>query len=213
MPTPYPNLFTTLDLFGVAIFAIAGAIQAGRRDMDIFGMSVVAVVTAVGGGTLRDLLLGATPVFWVREPLAIWVAMGGAILTFVYARMSRLPPKSLRLADALGLAVFTILGTQKALLWGAHPFVAVLMGVMSGVAGGIVRDLLCAEVPFIFRREIYATAALLGAIVYVVGNAVAGPGWGVSISLLTTLSLRLTAIYRDWSLPAPRNRDRGSYGP
>lgn len=213
MLTPYPDLFTALDLLGVAVFAIAGAIQAGRNDMDIFGMSVVAVVTAVGGGTLRDLLLGAAPVFWVKQPLSIWIAMGMAVLTFAYAWMWRIPPKSLRIADAVGLAVFVVLGTQKALLWGAHPFIAALMGVMSGVTGGIIRDLLCTQIPFIFRREIYATAAFAGAAMYMLVTAFVGPNWGVGASVATTLGLRLTAVYRDWSLPAPENQDRGSYGP
>lgn len=210
---PYPTLFSTLDGFGVLVFAIAGAIQAGRKDMDIFGMSVVAVVTAVGGGTLRDLLLGATPVFWVQQPYIIGIALLAALATFGYAWVSRLPPKSLRVADALGLAVFVVLGTQKALSWEAPLFIAVLMGVMSGVTGGIIRDLLCGEIPYIFRNEIYATAALLGALVYALGTPLLGAGWGVGLSLLTTLGLRLMAVYLNWSLPAPRNRDRRSYGP
>lgn len=155
-----------LDLLGTGIFAISGALAAGRQRMDLFGVVVVAAVTAVGGGTTRDLLLDRSPVFWVRDLAYLGAIAGATLLTYATAWYVRFPEKALLVADALGLSVFTIVGAYIALGEGVHPVIAVLMGAMTGTVGGMIRDLLCGDVPFILRREIYATASLAGGTVY-----------------------------------------------
>src|SRR5690606_24955623 len=129
-----------LDLFGTGVFAITGALAAGRKNLDLFGVFVLATVTAIGGGTLRDMALGASPVFWITDSGYLLVAGGGAILTVLWARFTAWSPRALPVADAVGLATFTVIGAGKALELGAAPEIAVLMGVMTGVAGGMIRD-------------------------------------------------------------------------
>jgi uncharacterized membrane protein YeiH len=152
-----------LDLLGVAVFAVSGALAAGRKGLDMLGVIVIAVVTAVGGGTLRDLLLDRHPIFWIADPTYLVVISVSALLTLSYVRRRPPPGNSLLIADALGLALFTIMGAQIAEGAGLSPIIIVLMGTMTGVAGGVLRDVLSAEVPFILRRDLYATAAIAGA--------------------------------------------------
>lgn len=148
------------------MFAISGALTAGRKGFDIFGVLVIAIVTAIGGGTIRDLLLDR-PVFWMLDTAYLWVTTATALLTLVYVRFQRPPMRLLLIADALGLALFTISGTQIAESAGASPGVAILMGGITGAAGGVLRDVLSAEVPMLLRDgELYATAALAGAVIY-----------------------------------------------
>jgi uncharacterized membrane protein YeiH len=197
----------SLDLFGTAVFAIAGALAAGRKEMDLFGVSVLAVVTALGGGTLRDLILNQ-PVGWTEQTAYIWVAVVASIVTFYSARIRRIPTQVLLWSDALGLAVFTIVGAQKALLLGFSPTIAVIMGVMTGVFGGMIRDVLCGEVPLILRKEIYASAALLGALVFVGLYPWFGfEPWLIILAGGLTLSLRLASLYWHFSLPVLRMKE------
>lgn len=191
-----------LDLFGTAVFAAAGALAAGRHRLDLFGVVVVGLVTAVGGGTLRDLILDARPVFWVADLAYLGVGAAAALVTFFWTRLHRLRGPALLVADALGLAVFTVVGAKKALALGSPAPVAVTMGLMTGVAGGIARDLLTGDVPLVLRREIYATASLAGATVYVALTR--GAGWGApatAVSVALTLAVRLAAIRWNLSLP------------
>jgi uncharacterized membrane protein YeiH len=196
------TLLYAMDLFGVAVFAITGSLAAGKKRMDLFGVVVLATVTALGGGTLRDLVLGAGPVFWVAAPIYLLVAVATAIVTFFLVRFCGLPLKLLSVADAFGLAVFTVLGTQKALDMGISTGIAVVMGVMTGVFGGMIRDVLSGEIPLILRREIYATASLCGAITFcVVSVALQNQGIAALASVAVTLGLRLSAIKWKMSLP------------
>jgi uncharacterized membrane protein YeiH len=191
-----------MDLFGVGVFAITGSLAAGKKRMDLFGVVVLATVTALGGGTLRDLVLGASPVFWVSAPVYLLVAVATAIVTFFLVRFCGLPLKLLSVADAFGLAVFTVLGTQKALDMGISTGIAVIMGVMTGVVGGMIRDVLSGEIPLILRREIYATASLCGAVMFcVVSIALQNQGIAAVASVIVTLGLRLSAIKWKMSLP------------
>lgn len=191
-----------LDLFGVAVFAVSGALAAGRKKLDLFGVCVLGLVTAVGGGTLRDLLLGIDPVFWISDPYYVYVAVGASFVTFVGVRYRQPPGRLLLIADALGLAVFAMIGTDKSLQLGVAPVIAVIMGVMTGVAGGMVRDILSGEIPLILRREIYATAALCGAAAFVVlSHLFPNDPLNPIAAALLTLSLRLTAIRWGISLP------------
>jgi uncharacterized membrane protein YeiH len=156
-----------LDLTGVAVFAVSGAIAAGRKHFDLLGVGVIASVTAIGGGTIRDVLLNRHPVFWIADPTYLLVTFSAAGLTLLYARF-RMPPRaSLLIADALGLALFTISGAQVAEARNLSGVIVVIMGTITGTAGGLLRDILSAEVPLLLRQaDLYATAAIAGATAY-----------------------------------------------
>lgn len=193
------------DLFGVATFAMSAALLSRQRAFDGFGVFVLAIVTAVGGGTLRDLILGRTPVFWVQDPTYLYVIIGAVVLTAIITRIRPLPPRTLLIADAFGLAIATIIGTQRAIEIGADVVVACMMGVMTGTAGGITRDILSAVVPLVLRREIYAVASLIGALVFYILLVWFAVDYELAavISVTTTFLLRLAAIRWRWHLPNP----------
>ena len=191
-----------LDLFGIAVFAISGALAAGRKKMDMFGIVVVALVTTIGGGTLRDIILGIRPVFWVGDPASLIVASVAAVATFLAVRFIRIPHRTLLLFDAFGLALFTVLGCQRSMAVTDSQTIIVVMGILTGVAGGMIRDLLCGEIPVILRGEIYATASLLGGITYVGLRSLGGdPGTVTIAAIVAALGLRLAAIHWRLSLP------------
>jgi len=196
-----------LDLFGVAVFAVSGALTAGRKSMDLFGVVVIAVITAVGGGTVRDLLLDRRPIFWIEDPMYLLVCVLAASATLSYARFFRPPRHSLLVADAFGLAVFTFIGARTAYEAGVPAPIVVLMGTVTGVAGGIMRDVLCTEVPLILRREIYATAAIAGATVYVLLEETFPNGpLTTLLPVATVFAVRLAAIRFDLHVPPFRPR-------
>lgn len=158
-----------ISMFGVAVFAANGALAAGRKSFDLFGVVVIALVTAIGGGTLRDLLLDRHPIFWVKDPSYLAVILISALLTFVYVRFRKPPLAALAVADALGLAFFTISGAQLAEAMELPWLTVVVMGTVTGSAGGVLRDLLSGEVPLLFRQtDLYATAAIVGVVLYLV---------------------------------------------
>jgi uncharacterized membrane protein YeiH len=190
------------QVVGTIAFAVSGALAAGRRKMDWFGVVVLAVLVAVGGGSLRDMLLGLTPVFWVQS---IWFVLLAGITALVVIPLNRLKfnyRNYLMLSDALGLAVFAVLGTQTALAVGTHAFVAVIMGVITGVFGGILRDVLANRDVSILYGGFYASAALIGCTTYVLLlQTPILPLLVLWISMGVILVFRLIAIYRNWSLP------------
>jgi uncharacterized membrane protein YeiH len=197
------ELLYWLDLFGIVVFALSGALMAGRYKLDPFGVVVLASVTAIGGGTIRDIILDTT-VFWVVNPIYLYVILATAVLTIIIIRRpKRIPKRFLLIADAFGLALFAVLGTEKALSLGVPVTVAVIMGTITGVAGGMIRDVLCNVIPMILRQEIYATAAILGGSLFALFQYL---GWPEDIALIAAilgaLSLRLAAIYWRVSLPA-----------
>lgn len=197
-----------LDLFGVAVFAVAGSIAAGKKHMDLFGVIVLALATALGGGTLRDLILGAYPVFWISDTTYILVGSTASVLTFVLARFIKFPGRMLQIADAFGLAVFTVIGAQKAMSLGTPPAISVIMGMMTGVAGGMIRDILSGEIPLVLRAEIYATASLCGALAFVTAARLfSDSGPLLFLSVMVTLALRLSAIHWKLSLPSFSPKD------
>jgi uncharacterized membrane protein YeiH len=155
-----------LDLFGVLVFAISGVLTAVEKKFDLVGSVVIGFVTALGGGTIRDLLIGETPVGWMKDMNYLYMLVPALILCFFFRKYIMKLRRSLFLFDTLGIGVFTILGMQKTLEAGLHPIIAVMMGVVSAVFGGVTRDVLTNEVPLIFRKEIYATACVAGAIVF-----------------------------------------------
>lgn len=198
------KLFYLSDLFGVAVFAITGALMAGRKSMDLFGVLVIAIITALGGGTLRDVILGNHPVSWIRDDTYILAASLAAVGTVLWVRLTRpINETGLLLADAFGLAVFTVYGTQVALQHDLQPGTAVIMGVITAVGGGVLRDIICNEVPLIFQKEIYAIACIAGSLVFIGLREVAVPDWlGTSLAMLVVLLIRLAAIH--WKLSLPR---------
>lgn len=198
------QLFYFADLFGVAVFAITGALMAGRKSMDLFGVLVMAIVTALGGGTLRDLILDNHPVSWIRDDTYILIASLAALGTVAWVRMTRpIHEKGLLIADAFGLAVFTVYGTELALQHDTPTSTAVIMGVMTGVVGGVIRDVLCNEIPLIFQKEIYATACIAGALTFIVLRELGTLHWlDTAAAMLVVLGARLAAIH--WHLALPR---------
>lgn len=161
-----PLTIYLLDLFGVFVFALSGALAAERRRMDLFGFVVIALLPALGGGTLRDMIIDA-PVFWLADPAYLLMSLLAAVLTFLAANVIRRAGVWLVWADALGLSLFCVLGAAKAQDLGHSAAIAVFMGVMTAVVGGIIRDVVCNEVPLILQQDVYATAAFAGATGYV----------------------------------------------
>lgn len=191
-----------VDLFGVAVFAVTGALVAGERRMDLVGVLVLATVTAIGGGTLRDLLIGAPEVFWVDDPIYILVALAAGLLTVILPSRFRFPGRSLPIADAIGLAAFAVIGAENAYGAGVPPLIAIVMGVITGVVGGVLRDVIGQRVPIIFSSELYASAAALGASVYVALSAAdVGRPIPLTLGLLSALALRLAALH--WHIVLP----------
>jgi uncharacterized membrane protein YeiH len=204
------QLFYLADLFGVAVFAITGALMAGRKSMDLFGVLVIAVITALGGGTLRDLILDNHPVSWIRDDTYIVVATLAAVGTVLWVRLTRpIHETGLLIADAFGLAVFTVIGTEVAMQHEVPLSTAVIMGVMTGVAGGVMRDVICNEIPLIFKKEIYATACIAGALMFITLRLLNTPHWlDTGIAMLTVLGIRMAAIRWRFSLPRFHLLDR-----
>jgi uncharacterized membrane protein YeiH len=196
------TILHAVELFGVAVFAVSGALAAGRRSLDLLGVVVIATVTATGGGTLRDLLLDRSPVFWIADTTYIYVSIAAALLTVVYSHYRHPPERFILIADALGLALFSISGAQIAENVGYGGIVVVIMGTLTGAAGGMLRDVLCAEVPLILRRSrIYATAAIAGVIVYLVLQGFLDRTLAALLGMACVAGLRLAAIIWDWTLP------------
>jgi uncharacterized membrane protein YeiH len=196
-------LLYLIDLVGVAVFAVSGALAAGRKRLDLLGVVVVATVTAIGGGTTRDLLLDRHPVFWVADPSYLAVITGAALSTVMYVRWRPPPRETLAVADAFGLAFFVISGAGIAQQLDLPAISVVVMGVLTGVAGGVIRDVLTTEIPMILRRgELYATAAITGAAVFLALRAIAAPPPVPSlVGMAVIVALRLAAIY--WGLRLP----------
>lgn len=202
-------ILTLLDFFGVAVFAVSGSLAAGRKQMDLFGVVVLATVTALGGGTIRDMVLSKGSVFWVSEPSYLIAAALAAIVTFFTIRFFQLPDRLLLVADAIGLAVFTVIGTEMTLAAGFSEIIAIVMGMISGTFGGIIRDVLSNEIPLIFRKEIYASASLAGAAMFWLLTSVFGEREiAVLISIVVTLGLRIAGTYWGLSLPTFQPRQK-----
>jgi uncharacterized membrane protein YeiH len=194
-----------LDLLGVAVFAVSGVLAVRSKEMDLVGVIVVAALTGIGGGTLRDLLLDRHPIFWIADPTYLVVITAAALLTVLYLRMRPAPGMAFLLADAGGLALFTLSGAQIAEAAGLSPLLVVLMGTMTGVAGGVLRDVLSAEIPLVLRRDIYATAAIAGAALYWLAQAAGMErAWAIAFGVAAVMALRTCAILWHWRLPVFR---------
>ena len=195
-------MLTIVYLVAIVAEAMSGALAAGRRNMDIFGVAVIAFVTALGGGTVRDLILGHYPIGWTQHPPYIYLVIGAGLLTIVVAPYMHRLKRTFLVMDALGLVAFSLIGCDVALQMNYPVAVVIMAGMITGIFGGILRDVLCAQVPVVFQREIYAIVSLA-----VCGLFLSLRALGVDqelntvISFAAGLSLRLAAIYFSWSLP------------
>jgi uncharacterized membrane protein YeiH len=194
-----------LDLIGVAVFAFTGALVASRKKMDIVGFVFLGSVTGIGGGTVRDMVLGQLPVFWVKDPTYLIVCLISSVLVFFFAHIPQSRLRLLIWLDALGLALFCVIGAEKALGYG--PVVAVAMGVITAVMGGMIRDILGGESPVILRKEVYASAAFLGSLAYIFALLVLPRDFALFLGFLAAFLLRALALRYGWSLPTYRERD------
>ncbi len=204
------TLLYWIGVAAVAVNALTGVLDSARRQMDLIGALLVAVATALGGGTVRDLLLDRH-VFWVVDQTYLAVALGAAVLTFFVARACRVPPRLFLIPDAIGLALFTIVGTQVALQWHAPWLVASLMGVITGAVGGVLRDVLCNDVPLIFLQgELYASAAWAGALAMIALQAAGvAPVYASWVGMAIVLGLRLAAMHFRLVLPTLPQQRKG----
>ena len=201
------TILSTLDWLGIVVFAITGALVASRKEMDIFGFALLATVTGIGGGTIRDLLLGATPVFWVKEPGYIAVCVITSIVVYFTAHIPESRYRLLLWFDAIGLALFAVLATERTFDLGHGPIIAVVMGIISATFGGIARDVLGGEVPLLLRKDVYVTAALVAALTFIAAEAIGLPRATVVLLAMTAgFAVRALALIYNWSLPAFRGR-------
>jgi uncharacterized membrane protein YeiH len=191
-----------IDLLGTLVFAISGCIVAYEKKFDLFGGFVLATVTAIGGGTLRDLLIGNTPVSWTLDLNYLWFIILGVIISFFFRRHVLALRKTMFLFDTIGIALFTILGIQKTLALGLSPVIALLMGTISAVFGGILRDVLSNEAPLIFRKELYATVCIFGGVIYLLMEKIVSFQWiSICLAIGAIAILRVLSVTKHWSLP------------
>ncbi len=195
-------MLTYIYIIAITAEGMSGALAAGRRNMDIFGVGVIAFITALGGGTIRDILLGNFPVSWTQHPSYIYLTVSAGLLTILLARFMHHLHKLFLLLDAMGLIAFTIIGCNVALSLEYNIAVVVMAGMITGIFGGILRDVLCQRVPVVFRHELYASVSLLVALLYLQLHAM---GVDQDINLVASfafgLTIRLSALYWHWSLP------------
>lgn len=194
-------ILTILDYLGTFAFAVSGALKAARRDMDVFGLSVLAVVTAIGGGTIRDVMLGQQP-FWFRDANYVLLSLAAALLVFALYRLVARGETLLLVFDAVGLGAFTVIGASKAMAAGIGPAGTVVLATLTGVGGGIIRDVLAADVPVVLRKEVYASACIVGAALF----------WGLAqwrvpqatsmpVVMLLVIAIRLVCLHYRVGLP------------
>lgn len=197
------NLFNILEILGTAAFAISGALSAMNRKLDVFGIFIIAFVTAIGGGTVRDILIGSTPVTWMENTIYIYLIGIVSILAIIFRKKINYLKTSLFLFDTIGLGIFTIIGVETGIQNDLDPIISIALGVMTGTFGGVIRDILCNEIPVIFRKEIYATACLIGGLVFIILHEL-----GVDreiiyiVTSLIVISIRLVVVKFKISLPS-----------
>ncbi len=200
--------FEVLDILGTGVFAVSGALVAMRRRLDPFGVFIIGFVTAVGGGTIRDVLLGTQPVTWMKNTEYVFVSIISIILAILFRNYLKYISRSLSLFDTIGIGIFTIVGTKIGINHHLSAIICVALGTITATFGGVVRDILCSRVPIIFKKEIYATACIFGSVVFIVLYRL-----GVStnflyiFTILTVVVIRLIAIKYKLSLPPFSQKD------
>lgn len=195
-------MLTIIFYIAITAEAMTAALAAGRRNMDWFGVCIIACVTALGGGTMRDMILDHYPLVWVENPLLLLLVCGAALLTIAIARIVDRLRWPFLLLDALGLVVFSIIGCNVAMEMHAHPIIVIVAGMVTGIAGGIMRDVLCNDIPLVFRGELYATVSIVTGVVYYLGLM---GGLPVDLMILIAMAvgfpLRVVALAFKWEMP------------
>jgi uncharacterized membrane protein YeiH len=200
-------MFHLLDIIGTIAFAMSGALTAMSKKMDGFGVFIIAFVTAVGGGTLRDVMIGRTPVGWMLDLEYVYVICIGFILALLFRKKFDRLRTSLFLFDTIGLGVFTLIGLEKGINIGLHPLICIALGTMTACFGGVIRDILCTEIPVIFRKEIYATICILGGVVFfALKRFNLDDNLLYILTSLVIISVRLMAVKFKWYLPTFENK-------
>lgn|SRR5690554_2417773 len=195
-------IFSTLDILGTVAFAISGSLAAINKKFDFFGVLIIALATAIGGGTLRDLLIGNTPVSWLMNLQTFYIIIISAIITVIFRRKLGILRTSLFLFDTIGIGIFTIVGIEKGLSVDLSPVVCILLGTITACFGGVTRDILCNEIPVIFRKEIYATACLLGGLMFFILKYFSVNDNFIYIATAgTIIVIRILAVKYRWSYP------------
>jgi len=209
-PMAFEFLLQIFTLLATITLAISGVLQAARSEMDFFGALVLACICALGGGSLRDLLIGATPVFWTQDLSYLSAILPTTLVTIIAVRYipegKGIRSKLLDIADAIGLGLFAILGAEKALQLGFAEPIAVTMGVITGVAGGMIRDILSQTIPFVMRGEVYASAAIIGTIIYTIIRLYFPETVAILVGMGVIISIRLAAIHLGVELPQVKFR-------
>lgn len=201
-------MFYIIDILGTIAFAISGVLVAMNKKMDVFGILIIGFVTAIGGGTLRDILIGITPVSWMKDMTFTYAILGSAVFAIMARNKINYLRTSLFLFDTIGIGLYTIVGIEKGLAAGLHPIICIALGTISASFGGVIRDILCNEIPVIFRKEIYATACIMGGVAYFLLRKlpiesdyvfiVAGLVVIIIRILAVKFSIALPSIYKQW---------------
>ena len=195
-------MFQLLEIIGTMAFAMSGALTAMNKKMDPFGVFIIAFVTAVGGGTLRDVLIGRTPVGWMLDIRYVYLIIVGFILAILFRKKFNRLRTSLFLFDTIGLGVFTLIGLEKGINIGLHPVICIALGTITACFGGVIRDILCTEIPVIFRREIYATICIFGGIVFFLLRKLNLENDFLYLATsIIIITIRLMAVKFKWYLP------------
>jgi len=197
------TIFSLLDLIGTTAFAMSGALTAINKKLDPFGVFIISFVTALGGGTLRDILIGRTPVTWMLDLRYVYLIIFGFALAVIFRKKLDRLRTSLFLWDTIGLGVFTLIGLERGIIFGLHPVICIALGTITACFGGVIRDILCNEIPVIFRREIYATICILGGIVFFALKEI-NLNQDILYIIVSSImiSVRLLAVKYKWYLPA-----------
>ncbi|HKJ18431.1 MAG TPA: trimeric intracellular cation channel family protein [Xanthomonadales bacterium] len=196
------NFIFGLEMLGTAAFAVTGALAASRKNMDVFGFCVLALMPAIGGGTVRDVIIDRTPVFWIADNRYVIVALVAALVVYFTTWKPGSRRRLLIWMDAIGLALFATLGTEISLAHNTGPLVAVMLGVTTAVTGGMIRDIICTEIPLVLSGEIYATAAFASSLTFVVADYVGlNESLALGLAVVIGFTIRALAIKFDWSLP------------
>ncbi|PHI21695.1 hypothetical protein CEQ90_01595 [Lewinellaceae bacterium SD302] len=196
-------MFQILDYVGTLVFAISGALAAMNRKFDPFGVAILALVTSVGGGSLRDMLIGRGPVGWMQDINYFYIILAGAVIAMAFRPHLVIFRRTMFLFDAIGLALFTITGVEIGLQAGIHPVICLLLGTMSAAFGGVIRDILCGKVPLIFHQEIYASLSLLGGALFLLmrDSGLLPTDLVYSLICVIVVVLRILAVKRKWVMP------------
>lgn len=204
------SLFVIIDILGTLAFAVSGALTAMKKQMDLFGIFIIAFVTSVGGGTLRDVLIDAN-VAWMRDLTFVYVIIGATVLAIIFRKKLGYVRRSLFLFDTIGIALYTVVGVEKGIAADFPPLICIALGTMSACFGGVLRDILCNEIPVIFRKNIYATACILGGLVYfLLLKTTIKEDLIVIIAGSVVITMRLLAVTFDWSLPSIYKKETDS---